>query len=283
MQNAGEAVAREITRRWSPRAVTVLCGPGNNGGDGFVVAVALAQAGWPVRVALLGHRENLRGDARVACSALERQRRGRDSRRDRWRGAGGRCPVWVRPEPRDWMAQSSPRWAPWRNARLPLVAVDVPSGVMGDTGESLGAAPAACTVTFARKKPRSCLVAGPRAMRRHRGRGHRHSRSRARIAVASTPGRTIPPCGARNCRRRSRRATNTRAAMRSLCGGYPMTGAARMAARAAARVGAGLTTIAVPEAAFSAVCRGPHQHHGAALGARAAWRGCCPTRASRRS
>ena len=65
MQNAGNAVVREITRRWSPRPVTVLCGPGNNGGDGFVVAVELAHAGWPVRVALLGRRENLRGDARV--------------------------------------------------------------------------------------------------------------------------------------------------------------------------------------------------------------------------
>src|ERR1700719_662783 len=65
MLNAGNAVVREIMRRWTPRAVTVLCGPGNNGGDGFVVAIALAQAGWPVRVALLGRREDLRGDARV--------------------------------------------------------------------------------------------------------------------------------------------------------------------------------------------------------------------------
>src|SRR5258706_10135041 len=65
MQNAGNAVVREITRRWSPCPVTVLCGPGNNGGDGFVVATALAQAGWPVRVALLGVKEELRGDAGV--------------------------------------------------------------------------------------------------------------------------------------------------------------------------------------------------------------------------
>src|SRR5258706_12830460 len=65
MQNAGNAVARELTRRWSPRPVTVLCGPGNNGGDGFVAATALAQAGWPVRVALLGRRQDLRGDAGI--------------------------------------------------------------------------------------------------------------------------------------------------------------------------------------------------------------------------
>ena len=64
MQNAGSAVAREIARRWSPRPTAVLCGPGNNGGDGFVVARMLAAAGWPVRLALAGSIEQLRGDAR---------------------------------------------------------------------------------------------------------------------------------------------------------------------------------------------------------------------------
>ena len=54
MQRAGNAVAREIEWRWSVRAVTVLCGPGNNGGDGFVVARQLAQpagpCAWPCSV-----------------------------------------------------------------------------------------------------------------------------------------------------------------------------------------------------------------------------------------
>ena len=64
MENAGASVAHAITRRWSARSVTILCGPGNNGGDGFVTARHLAEAGWTVRRALAGPREHLKGDAR---------------------------------------------------------------------------------------------------------------------------------------------------------------------------------------------------------------------------
>src|SRR5258708_2030298 len=63
MENAGAAIADAICLRWRPSDTVILCGPGNNGGDGFVVARLLAERNWDIQLALLGERSGLKGDA----------------------------------------------------------------------------------------------------------------------------------------------------------------------------------------------------------------------------
>jgi NAD(P)H-hydrate epimerase len=248
MENAGASVARAIMERWSARPVTVLCGPGNNGGDGFVAARHLVAAGWTARVGLLGSRERLTGEARhhaalwsgavapLTPAALE----GAELVVDALFGAGlGRALEGPAAETLAVAAEMA----------IPIVAIDVPSGVMGDTGEALGAVAVALTVTFFRKKPGHLLLPG------------RTLCGAVVVTDIGTPPSVLdaikpetfendpalwlsalpPRAGGDNKYTRGHAL---------ISGGYPMTGAARMAARAAARSGAGLTTIAVSEQAF---------------------------------
>ena len=248
MQHAGDAVAREIRRRWSLRRICVLCGPGNNGGDGFVAAAALADAGWPVRVALLGSRERLRGDAAFHAA--------------RWRGAlEALAPACLGDAQlvidavfgsglnrglEDTVVQTLAAAA---QRALPVIAIDVPSGVMGDTGAAPGAVAARCTVTFTRKKPGHVLLPG------------RELCGEVVVADIGTPTSVLDGITVQAWENhpdlwlpalpRARPDGNKYSRGHALLiGGYPMTGAARMAARAAARAGAGLTSIAVPEIAL---------------------------------
>ena len=159
MENAGNAVAREIMRRWPTRKITVLCGPGNNGGDGFVVARHLAAAGWPVRLALLGSAEKLAGEARhhfrlwhgsvepLAPAVLD----GAELVVDALFGAGLN---------RKLDGQVAYVLAAAAHPKVPIIAVDVPSGMNGDSGEDWGAVAANLTVTFFRKKPGHLLLPG---------------------------------------------------------------------------------------------------------------------------
>jgi NAD(P)H-hydrate epimerase len=225
-----------------------LCGPGNNGGDGFAVAVALARLGWPVRVALLGSKQSLRDDARVHADHWggEVEALGPDAIDgaalvvDALFGSGLSRPL---------DGQAAATLAAARQRGLPLIAVDMPSGVSGDSGAGEGAVPATCTVTFARKKPGHVLLPG------------RDLSGEVVVADIGIPAAAIeslhidtwendPEVWRAHLPRAKSAANKYTRGHALLCGGYPMTGAARMAARAAARIGAGLTTIAVPEVAF---------------------------------
>jgi hydroxyethylthiazole kinase-like uncharacterized protein yjeF len=249
MENAGRAVARAITARFPPQPALVLCGPGNNGGDGWVVARLLQRAGWPVRLASLVARKSLRGDAAWAAAswsgpvepltpaALE----GAALVVDALFGAGLARPL-------DGVALAVIE--PLAGSTLPVVAVDVPSGVDGATGAVLGAAAAArLTVTFCRLKPGHLLLPGrlrcgetvladigiPDAVVAQHDQGLR----------ANDPllWRPLLP-------RRTPEGHKYRFGHALVVGGpRETTGAARLAAGAALRVGAGLVSIAcAPEA-----------------------------------
>ena len=249
MENAGRAVADAVSRHWAPRPVAVLCGPGNNGGDGFVAARRLAERGWPTRVALLGSVAALRGDAALAAG--------------RWQGAVeplelaalGDAALVVDgifgaglARPVEGVARAVIEAINER--QLLVVAIDVPSGVDGASGEVRGIAPrAALTVTFFRKKPGHLLLPG---------RSYCGDIVLGQIGISDGVLDRVAPDTAANEPEwwlgmfpwpslESHKYTRGHAVV---AGGAVMTGAARLAARAAARLGAGLVTVAAPEAAF---------------------------------
>jgi ADP-dependent NAD(P)H-hydrate dehydratase / NAD(P)H-hydrate epimerase len=250
MENAGRAVADAVARRWSRRPALVLCGPGNNGGDGFVAARLLKERGWPVRLALLGERTALTGDAAIAAArwtgpveplgATELDGAGLVI--DALFGAGLARPI---------EGTAAAVIAALNRRATPVVAVDVPSGVDGGSGAVRGIAPRArLTVTFFRRKPGHVLLPG---------RDHCGETLVAPIGIADAVLDEISPGVAANHpdwwqgvfpwpRPEGHKYSRGHALV---AGGATMTGAARLAARAAARLGAGLVTVAAPTAAFA--------------------------------
>ena len=161
MENAGQAVTEAIAARFRPCPVAVLCGPGNNGGDGFVVARLLDELGFSVRVATDGGRSSSGrgGDADLMAAKWSGQTepfepdalRGVRLVVDGLFGAGLARPL-------------GGVYAQKVEAQndLPVVAIDLPSGVSGDSGQPLSGVHvrAALTVTFFRKKPAHLLLPG---------------------------------------------------------------------------------------------------------------------------
>ena len=254
MEAAGWAVARAVWMGWKPCRVSILCGPGNNGGDGFVAARHLAGRGFAVRLGLLGDAADLKGDAAVMaarwrgqCEPLSLDLLNRaDLVVDALFGAGLARPL-------DGIAAQLA--AAVRQRALPVVAVDVPSGLPGDGGPVQGECFAAqTTVTFFRKKAAHLLLPG---------RGLCGRVVVADIGIPPAVLETIRPTCFENdpilwggaLPQVTADSHKYRRGHALLVSGPHMTGAIRLAAMAARRAGAGLVTVAAPPDAM-AVLRG---------------------------
>jgi len=251
MEQAGRAVAEAVAARHPPGSkVVVVAGPGNNGGDGFVAARALAERGQSVRLLLLGDRDRLKGDAAEAARrwpgtvepASPGGLAGADVIVDALFGAGLDRPV-------DGAARDLIEAI--NACGTPIVAVDLASGINGTTGAVMGAAVRASrSVTFFRRKVGHVLLPG----RSHCGpvevadigiKAQVLAQLRPR-AVLNDPGlwRASFPLPRAHGHKYSRGHAVV------VSGGAVTTGAARLAARAALRAGAGLVTIASPREAL---------------------------------
>jgi hydroxyethylthiazole kinase-like uncharacterized protein yjeF len=262
MERAGRAVADAVSRRARPgNGVLVLCGPGNNGGDGFVAARLLRERGFGVTVALAGERTALTGDAAAMAArwagALEPIAAVAPHNHalivDALYGAGLNRPL---------VGDIAGLVLAINAAGRPVIAVDVPSGLSGDSGRTEGPAVRADeTVTFFRLKPGHLLEPG---------RGLCGVVTLAQIGLV--PEIVFGASGLRPAMFRNgpalwrelwpRHQHDThkyrRGAVLVVAGGLSGVGAPRLGARAALHIGAGLVTVACrPEALAAHAARGP--------------------------
>lgn len=238
MERAGAAAADLIARRFVAQPMLVLCGPGNNGGDGYVVARQLLARGWPVRVAAAGPPRAQ--PARTAAA--------------RWAGpvepiaTAAPAPLIVdalfgigltRPLEAAWSAPL----ARLASAARAVIAIDLPSGVEADSGALLGAPPrAALTIALGALKP-----------------AHRLEPGASRCGIVDVAGLGLDLSGARTWELAQPRLPApaadvhkyARGAVLVLAGPPGRGGAARLAARAALRAGAGVVTLACPPEAVA--------------------------------
>jgi hydroxyethylthiazole kinase-like uncharacterized protein yjeF len=251
MENAGRAVADAAAAMLQGRGVLVVAGPGNNGGDGFVAARLLAERGHAVRVAFVGDKARLTGDAALAARrwsgplelATPPAVTGQEMIVDALFGAGLSRPVEGLPRAMIVAINESP---------APVLAVDLPSGVNGTTGAVMGlAVEADRTVTFFRRKIGHVLLPG---------RAHCGTLEVADIGIPATVPAAIKPKASMNRpalwgeafphpRIDGHKYARGHAVVVS--GEISSTGAARLAARGALRAGAGLVTIASPRDALA--------------------------------
>lgn len=251
MEAAGKGVADIAVKGWSKRPVAILCGPGNNGGDGFVVARLLAAAGWPVRLGLLGDKSALKGDAKLMAELYEGKTEpltplileGTGLIIDALFGTGLARPIEGAAAAMIEAVNAHP---------APALAVDIPSGVDADTGAVMGVAVLAVrTATFCRKKPGHLLFPG---------RALSGAVDIVDIGVDANDMGAVRPnifenqpmlWGAALTRPSLGGHKYHRGSVYVVSGPATRTGAARLAARGALRIGAGLVTVLSPREALA--------------------------------
>lgn len=251
MARAGAAVAEAAARLLPPGGrIAVLAGPGNNGGDGFVAGREARSLGYTVSVYLLGSPEGLSGDAERAASLWdgtigslgEADLAAVDLIIDALFGAG--LARDIEGEARDAIERANA-------AGTPILAVDVPSGIDGDTGQVRGVAvKAARTVTFVTRKPAHLLLPGRAFCGQVEvadiGIGNDIVAGIGSPVWANAPAlwSSAFPRPGLGVHKYDRGHTLVAS------GGATRTGAARLAARAALRIGSGLVTLASPPEAL---------------------------------
>jgi hydroxyethylthiazole kinase-like uncharacterized protein yjeF len=246
MRNAGAAVAAEVLRRFpGEKRINVLCGPGNNGGDGYVVARLLREAGCAVRVFAEGPpREGTDAASAARDCPLEA---GPLSAFEPDAGSLVVDALYGAGLTRSLDGEAARLAAACRKARARVVAVDLPSGISGDSGRAVGEAfEAMLTVTFFRLKPGHLLEPG------------RASCGEIVVVDIGLPETVLEQIAPRTLvnlpalwlatypRPTRQQYKYSRGHVAVFSGGPGSTGAARLSALAAARSGAGAVTVYSP-------------------------------------
>ena len=246
MERAGAGLAGVLKELAPGGAIAVVCGTGNNGGDGFVAARLLRDRGRQVRVLTLGPVADLRGDARANADRLP----GAPAERFDPGALDGAAAIvdailgtGFSGQPRD-PAASAIDAINAAGTRAIVVACDIPSGVDGSTGEIAGAAVvAAATATFHAAKPGLWIAPGKA-----------HAGEVRVIDIGIPPGGPADPSVGLiedpvtdGIPRRGRESTKFAAGAVLVCGGsIGLTGAPCLASEAAMRAGAGYVTALIP-------------------------------------